>query len=52
MDVRRGDEPIRLDAALDDDRLTVRVGRRLVERDVLARDWVVDRVRNGSSWPP
>jgi hypothetical protein len=44
MDVRGGDEAVRLDDRFDHDRLAVRVGRRGEEGDALPRDRVLDGV--------
>ena len=44
VDVRRRDEAVRLDEALDDDGLAARVGGRLVEDDALAGDRILDGV--------
>ena len=44
VDVRRRDEPVRLDSSLDHDRLAVRVARGGEKGDALAGDRVVDGV--------
>ena len=44
MDVRRGDEAVRLDEGLDDDGLAARLARGLAEDEPLAGDGILDGV--------
>src|SRR5439155_27174242 len=52
MDMRGGDESVRLNRAVDHDGFAVRVGRRGVERDAFPGDGVVDRVSRADHLEP
>src|SRR5581483_2941454 len=52
VDVRRRDEPVRLDDGLDHDRFAVRVARGGEEGDALAGDRVLDGVASADHFLP